>query len=147
MMKKSLLLILLLPLLTGCSNVSDQIALEGKISDLELKAAQQQGVINELESKKQQLLETNANLTKENAGQKIDYILEVSVRQRHLSLSISQQIKDAANEFNFNIPVTREFYDSVNVGDDLGKNFRWGSLLADGNIGDWRVKVENKFTK
>lgn len=72
------------------------------------------------------------------------YILTLEVRQSHFSLNIMMHINDAANVTTFQIPVDKQFFDSVQEGTVLNNDFRTGSLLLKGSIGSWKIKVKNK---
>jgi hypothetical protein len=72
------------------------------------------------------------------------YVLTLGLAQTRWSLSISEHLKDAANETQFEIPVDKTFYDSVSVGQKLNDKFRSGSLFFGGSIGSWKVWVKNK---
>ena len=72
------------------------------------------------------------------------YILKIRLKQSHFSLSIKKHIKDAVNAIEFELPVDKEFYDSVSEGTELVDKFRFGSLILTGSFGDWEMKVKNK---
>ena len=42
------------------------------------------------------------------------------------------------------IPVDKEYFDSVNVGDVIDDRFRMGSLIFKGSFGSWDITVEDK---
>ena len=73
------------------------------------------------------------------------YILSISVRQNHLSLDIGTHLKDVLNETYFEIPVAKEFYEVIEVGDVINDSFRFGSLLTAGSVGEIEIRVENKY--
>ncbi|MES2518714.1 MAG: hypothetical protein V4585_11440 [Bacteroidota bacterium] len=72
------------------------------------------------------------------------YILKIRLKQSHFSLSIKKHIKDAVNAIEFELPVDKEFYDSVSEGTELVDKFRFGSLVLSGSFGDWEMKVKGK---
>jgi hypothetical protein len=72
------------------------------------------------------------------------YILKLRLKQAHFSLSIKKHIKDAVNAIDFEIPVDKEFYDSVSVGTEIIDEFRFGSLVLGGSFGDWEMTVKGK---
>lgn len=51
------------------------------------------------------------------------------------------------NAVEFNIVVDKRFYDDINVNDELLKEFRGGSFLTEGSIGNWKITVIDKFIK
>ena len=72
------------------------------------------------------------------------YVLTLELRQTHFTISISQHVKDAYNATTFEIPVDKEFYEQVKVGDVLTDKFRTGSLLLSGSFGNWKVTIKKK---
>ena len=75
------------------------------------------------------------------------HYLSLEFRQSSFTLSIGQHIRDAANAFSITIPTTKEFYNSVSVGDELGSKFKGASFILSGNIGKRKVIVKDKFTR
>lgn len=75
------------------------------------------------------------------------YIVELEISQLHYTLSLSEHVKDAMNKFTIEIPVDKDFYNSVSIGETLDSEFRVGSMLLRGSYGKWKVRVVNKYTK
>lgn len=80
-------------------------------------------------------------------GKRPVYILELELKQSHVSFDISKHAKDAMNTIKFEMAVDKDLYDGVNAGDNIIDNFRSGSLLMDGSFGNWKMKVQNKKIK
>lgn len=74
----------------------------------------------------------------------LKYILKIRLKQAHFSLSIKKHIKDAVNAIDFEIPVDKEFYNSVSKGTEIIDDFRFGSLVLSGSFGDWEMTVKDK---
>jgi hypothetical protein len=72
------------------------------------------------------------------------YFLKIRLKQAHFSLSIKKHIKDAINAIDFELPVDKEFYDSVSVGTEIVDKFRFGSFVLYGSFGDWEMTVKDK---
>ena len=72
------------------------------------------------------------------------YILKLRLKQAHFSLSIRKHIKDAVNAIDFEMPVDKEFYDSVSEGTEIIDKFRFGSFVLGGSFGDWEMTVKGK---
>lgn len=72
------------------------------------------------------------------------YILTLEISQSHFSLDLTEHLKDAVNKLTIEIPVDKDYYDSVQIGKEIADNFRIGSLVFKGSIGKWKVKVINK---
>jgi hypothetical protein len=79
-----------------------------------------------------------------NTAKPLKYILKIRLKQAHFSLSIRKHIKDAVNAIDFEIPVDKEFYDSVSKGTEIIDDFRFGSLVLSGSFGDWEMTVKDK---
>lgn len=75
------------------------------------------------------------------------YILKLHLAQSHFSLSIKKHLKDYANGVDFEIPVDKEFFDSVKKGEKLVDKFRFGSLFLSGSFGDWELTIKDKTVK
>jgi hypothetical protein len=75
------------------------------------------------------------------------YMLKLRLKQSHLSLSIKKHIKDAFNAIEFELPVDKEFYDSVSEGTEIIDKFRFGSMVLYGSLGDWEMTVKEKYVK
>lgn len=71
-------------------------------------------------------------------------VLTIELKQVHYTLDIFEHAKDSINAATFDIPVDREFYASVKVGDVLSDKFRTGSLILRGSFGKWKVSVKGK---
>ncbi len=78
------------------------------------------------------------------SGKKPQYILKIHLKQSHFSLDIGKHMKDAINAIDFEMPVSREFYNSVNVGTRIVDEFRSGSFILHGSIGNWKMTVKDK---
>lgn len=72
------------------------------------------------------------------------YIITFRIKQTHITLDIGEHIKDSMNEIKIEIPVDKEYYDSLSVGDTINDDFRMGSLIMHGSFGSWDVTVDNK---
>jgi hypothetical protein len=69
------------------------------------------------------------------------------LRQSHFTLSLKQHLSDEWNKVKFEIPVDKEYYDSLSVGSEIIDEFRVGSWIMKGSFGNWKMKVINKYTK
>jgi len=75
------------------------------------------------------------------------YMLKLRLKQSHFSLSIKKHIKDAVNAVEFELPVDKEFYDSVSEGTEIIDKSRFGSMVLYGSLGDWEMTVKKKYVK
>lgn len=140
-MKKIIpVLLVLMILLSGCappSQVNDAL-----IKEQEQTISAQKAEIAQLDAKRAELdaMVIDLKVEKDVA----QYVLTVEVGQTHLTLDFTKHIKDAMNKAKFQLPVTKEFYDKVQVGDVIDDSFRAGSFWMEGSIGNWKVKIVGK---
>lgn len=124
---------IMLAILTGCCDNDEY--LEQKCEELrtEIVALQEQKAT----------IETEIIDVKETNGT-AKYVVTFRIKQSHFTLDIGEHIKDAMNEITIEIPVDKEYYDSVAVGNTVNDDFRVGSLIMHGSFGNWNVLVERK---
>lgn len=75
------------------------------------------------------------------------YIVEFEIKQAHFSLDISEHLKDNMNKLTFEVPVDKDYYNKVYVGQEITNSFRVGSFVMKGSIGKWKIIVRNKYIK
>lgn len=74
-----------------------------------------------------------------------EHQVRLRLSQTHYTLSIGEHLKDRLNAVEFQLPLSCQFADQINVGDDLlTKSFRWGSLVKNGSLGTWNLRVVSK---
>ena len=105
--------------------------------------------VAKLESEIAQLEAERDRLNEEILNTKIDnnlakYVIAFNIKQTHFTLDIGEHLKDAMNDISIEIPVDKEYYDSVEVGDTIDDSFRVGSFIWKGSFGNWKVTVESK---
>ena len=128
--------ILMASLLTGCSEHPEQLQaqcdeLHDEIASLEAEKAELEDMV------------TNEKVDKDVAK----YVVTFNIKQSHLTLDISEHIKDSMNDISIEIPVDKEYYNSVEIGDTIDDSFRVGSLIMKGSFGGWNITVSNKEIK
>jgi cell division protein FtsB len=116
---------------------NERSRLSAEIESLDISERAKKSEISDLEEKLKVL-----NIYK--SGKTPKYILKMHLKQSHFSLSIRKHIKDAMNAIDFEIPVDKDFYNSVSVGTEIVDNFRTGSFLLYGSFGDWEMTVDGK---
>ena len=137
-MKKKILTALLVggmmtTILTGCGDNREY--LNEEIDGLKVE-------ISELENQRDLLKSEIVDIKVENGTAK--YIVTFNIKQNHFSLDLSEHMKDEMNDISIQIPVDKDYYDSVNIGDTITDDFRMGSLIMKGSFGNWDITVENK---
>ena len=105
--------------------------------------------ITKLESEIAQLEAERDRLNEEILDTKIDnglakYVIAFNIKQTHFTLDLGEHLKDTMNDISIEIPVDKEYYDSVEVGDVIDDSFRMGSFIWKGSFGNWKVTVESK---
>ena len=137
-MKKKILTTLLVggmmtTMLTGCGDNREY--LNEEIDGLKVE-------ISELENQRDLLKSEIVDIKVENGTAK--YIVTFNIKQNHFTLDLSEHMKDEMNDISIQIPVDKDYYDSVNIGDTIADDFRMGSLIMKGSFGNWDITVENK---
>lgn len=125
--------ILMIFVLAGCAEKDE--CLEQRYEEL-------RDEISVLENEKATLENKIVDSKVENGTAK--YIITFSIKQTHFTLDIGEHLKDLMNEITIEIPVDKEYYDSLSVGDTINDEFRVGSLIMHGSLGNWEVIVDNK---
>lgn len=136
-----LLAIIMILTLCACGSEPDE-ALKAEIIRLETKKSEVSAQLNALENELNALQQAVVD-TKIETGQ-AKYILTINIRQTHFSLDINDYLKDAMNDISIQIPVDKEYFDSLEVGDVIDDSFRMGSFIFKGSLGNWKVTVEDK---
>ncbi len=98
----------------------------------------------EMERLQKENADLKAQLQLLNAAKKPKYILKIRLKQANFSLSIKKHIKNAVNAVDFELPVDKDFYDSVSEGTEIVDKFRFGSFVLYGSFGDWEMTVRDK---
>lgn len=80
-------------------------------------------------------------------GNKKRYILTLEIKQSHFTLNLMTHAKDKWNAVKLQIPVDKEFYDSVREGEKISETFRTASFILNGSFGDMNVTVLKKEEK
>lgn len=72
------------------------------------------------------------------------YFVTINISQSHFTLDLGQHLKDAMNDINIEIMVDKDYYDSFEVGDSINDDFRWGSFITSGSLGNWDITISDK---
>ena len=143
-----LLALLALTLLTSCEDAcditTDITVLEKQRTELQLEVNQ---IDTQLSNKEKEISDKDSKLKEMNIyldGDEPLHVLSIELSQSHFSLDISEHIKDAMNSIEFDMPVDKNFYNEIKIGDEILDDFRMGSFIMNGSFGDWEMKVKNK---
>ncbi len=124
---------MMLVMLVGCAENNEYLERRRDELRTEIAALQDQKTAIEAEI-------VNA---KEESGT-AKYVVTFRIKQSHFTLDIGEHLKDSMNEITFEVPVDKEYYDSVTVGSVINDDFRMGSLIMHGSFGSWKVTVDKK---
>ena len=72
----------------------------------------------------------------------VRYMCELEISQSTLTLDIWQHVKDSANSFSISLPVDKQFYESITIGETLASNHK--SFLINGSFKSVNVVVKDK---
>lgn len=126
--------------LVGCTTEEER--LNSNITELEMRVSQLESEISSLEAERDILVNEITDIKIENGTAK--YVVTFNIKQSHFTLDIGQHLKDEMNDISIQIPVDKEYYDSVEVGDTIADDFRMGSFIFKGSFGSWDITVESK---
>ena len=137
--------------LTSCENSRDiQMEIDMLNSkrsllknDLDILEKRMGSMDEEIDLKSTKLRELNIY----SSGRSPKYVIKIQLKQTHFNIDITEHLKDAMNVAYFELPVDKEFYNSVEIGTQLANNFRVGSLLLRGSIGNWDMTIIGKTIK
>lgn len=129
----TLLFIGILLNIMGCARSEESYRSE--ISELEQEIA-------ELKNERDTLKEEVSDIKVENGTAK--YVVTFNIKQVHYNLNLEDHLKDSMNDISIQVPVDKEYYESVEIGQVIDDSFRVGSLIMKGSFGSWRVTVEDK---
>ena len=134
-MKKYIIILIVIIAITlsGCSKT--ETVTNEDVAKLESEIAQ-------LEAERDRLNEEILNTKIDNGLAK--YVITFNIKQTHFTLDIGEHLKDSMNDISIEIPVDKDYYDSVEVGDVIDDSFRMGSFIWKGSFGNWKVTVESK---
>lgn len=139
--------IVLASVLLGCNNsdISTQTRIDKMAAELCSLEVRNQRALDRAIRLKDSLCAADTNMCGSYTQDiKKEYVLTVRIKQESMSFDIMDHIADAANRIDISIPTSKEFYDRVNVGDDLGDGFKYGSFIVRGKISKMRIKVISK---
>lgn len=132
-----MMLLLSFMFLSGCGNSDlklERNRLETEIDTLKTEISTYQLEIDTLKEIRSGLIKSDD----------IVYLIELEISQSHFTLNLEEHLKDSMNKITIPIQVSEEYFYSVKVGDILSDEFRVGSFIMKGSIGNWNIKVIDK---
>lgn len=152
-MKKFILIILTVITFTACdeARMKERADLKVEISNLIYER-------NNLTKSVLNLRETKTGLTKEvselrteksalNSGYEPVYLLTLEIKQSTFTLNLAEHAKNAMNAITLQIPVSYTFYNKISIGQNISEEFKYGSLILNGDFSKLKVKVKDKEVK
>ena len=147
-------------LLLGCNSKSRE-HLKAEYKELLVKNTELVEINNQLKKENKELINEQKKLNAEMGNMYLEikemkrrhefwkednkqYVVVIKIKEFHYSLNPATFIKDNMNAIKIPIQVSKQFYDSVKIGDNLNSKLRIGSLLIKGNFGDWDVTISEK---
>lgn len=121
--------------LTGCSKQVRSDMSKQEISELQIEKQSLEAEIAEL---------SNAVIEKKEENGTAKYVLTLEIKQSHFSLDVSEHLKDSMNAIEIQIPVDKEYYDSVEIGQNVADEFRMGGFIFKGSFGNFKVSITGK---
>ena len=152
-MKKFILILLTVIAFTACdeARMKERADLKAEIGNLRYER-------DNLTRSVSNLRETKTGLTKEvselrteklafTSGHEPVYLLTLEIKQSTFTLNIAEHAKNAMNAITLQIPVSYTFYNKVSIGQNISEEFKYGSLILNGDFSQLKVKVKDKEVK
>lgn len=137
--RKIILAALLLFFMAGCS---EEEHLSAEIEELRTEKIELQTEIANLHRDKSALMEAISDIRIEHDLAR--YIVTLHIGQSHTFWDYANNIKDSMNAIEIQIPVDKEFFDSVEIGTVINDDLRIGSLIMSGSVGSWDIRISDK---
>lgn len=137
--RKIVLTALLLFSVVGCG---ERERLGAEIEELRTEKIELQTEIADLHRDKSALEETVSDIRIEH--DLVRYIVTLHIGQVHTFWDYTNNIKDSMNAIEIQIPVDKEFFDSVEIGTVINDDLRIGSLIMSGSVGSWDIRISDK---
>lgn len=134
--------------LTSCYTSEDQKRLQDECKSLKTQRDYLRHDIDmysqNIYNLKQQVSDLNKERVALQSGRELKYIVKFKIKQGTFTLDISEHIKNAMNSIEIEIPVNKDFYNHLSIGQDITDSFKWGSLVVNGDFSTLHMKVIDK---
>lgn len=127
--------------LVSCSTVEDKIQLTKECQYLMERNDKMRDEMKILQTNVTNLYHEKSALT---SGREPKYIVKFEIKQGTFTLDIGEHIKNQINAIEVEIPVSKDFYYSLSLNQDLTDNFKYGSLIFNGDFSKLHMRVINK---
>lgn len=147
---KKLMLIFVVIVATSCSDFyNDEIdRLQGERKQLAFEVDRLNTIIRDLSKKETKLHQDIESLSREReilaSGYVPEYVVTFEIKQGTFTLDIGEHIKNRVNAVKVDIPVSKQFYNRVTIGEEINRSFKYGSLIFNGDFSNLKLKVVDK---
>lgn len=152
-MKKFILILLTVITFTSCdeTRIQERVDLKAEIGNLRYERDNLTRSISNLRKTKTGLTKEVSELRTEKSaftsGYEPVYLLTLEIKQSTFTLNLAEHAKNAMNAITLQIPVSYTFYNKVSIGQNISEEFKYGSLILNGDFSKLKVKVKDKEVK
>ena len=140
-MKKFIIFTTIVCLFTSCYDAQDKMRLWAECDSLVTRKSALEKEISILqEDIKNFDIEKKALFS----GREPRYIVKFKIKQGTFTLDPFEHIKNEMNSIEVEVPVNKEYYDRLSIGQDMTDAFKWGSLVMDGDFSALHMRVIGK---
>lgn len=140
-MKRIVILFMTALVLVSCSTVEDKLQLTRECQNLMERNDKLRSEMKTLQANVTSLYQEKTALM---SNKEPKYIVKFEIKQGTFTLDIGEHIKNQINAIEVEIPVSKDFYYSLSLNQDLTDNFKYGSLIFNGDFSKLHMRVINK---
>ena len=140
-MKKILAFIFAVCVITSCYDMGDKMRLQAECDHL---AGQKHYLENNIIDLRSEISNLQREKSALQSGRDPKYIVKFKIKQGTFTLDIFEHAKNEMNSIEIEVPVNRDYYNSLSIGRDITDSFKWGSLVIDGDFSTLHMKVIDK---
>ena len=147
-MKKFIILALIAIMSVSCYTSEDQKMLQQECKSLAIEKQQLQNQVSSLRDRvnslNTQVNDLNLQKSSLQTGREIKYIVKFKIKQGTFTLDLFEHAKNEMNAIEIEIPVSKDYYNRLSVGQDITDAFKMGSLIVDGDFSTLHMNVVGK---
>lgn len=147
-MRKFIVLALIAILSVSCYTDEDQARLQRECKSLASEKRHLQGQVGALNGQisalSAEIHDLNVQKNSLATGKEIKYIVKFKIKQGTFTLDIFEHAKNEMNSIEIEIPVNKDYYNKLTIGQDITDSFKWGSLIVNGDFSTLHMKVVGK---
>lgn len=140
-MKKILTFVFALCVVTSCYDMSDKMRLQAECDNL---ANQKHYLENNIVDLRDEISNLRREKSALRLGREPKYIVKFKIKQGTFTLDIFEHAKNEMNAIEIEVPVNRDYYNRLSIGQDITDSFKWGSLVMDGDFSTLHMRVVGK---